>query len=351
MEGRMNPEGFDMLKVSIIIATHNEESMIGGKLKNTLELDCPKGVEIGVVVVDGGSTDETVKIVKSFRGVKLICEAKRGGKARGLIKAFGQLDADASLVVISDADCRLEKGVIKKAIKYFERGEVGAITGRQILVNPTSSRDARAEGAYKGVYTKMRVLESKIDSTPIMHGEFLVVRREVMESPSPDSVADDTEMALKIRRKGYKTLYAPDCVFYEASPTTLKGRVAQKERRGQGLIQVFWRNKDMFLNPKYGKFGMVVFPFEFSLYILSPFLFFGGMAVLTLSTIFFKSIWLALSLLALLIATKISTTTYSFVTSEWALLKGAVKLMLSGPSHSWTQIEETREVLRGWDKN
>ena len=340
----------NLVQITIIIPTYNEESLIEQKLKNTFNLKYFKD-QLSIIVIDSGSTDRTTEIVNQFPEVRLIQEKERKGKAHALITAFKHLDSITELVVISDTDSRLEKDILTKALKYFEKKNVGAICGRQVLLNPNESKTTKSEKAYRDSYTKLRLQESKIDSNPIMHGEFMVMRRSIMESPSSDSVADDTEMALKIRRKGYKTLYAPDCVFYEASPTSLEGRLAQKERRGQGLIQVFWRNRDMFLNPKYGRFGLLVFPFEFSLYVLSPFIFFGGIVTLGLLALVFKSFWLFLVLLGLLIlVTKFSSVVYSFVTSEFALLKGAVKLMTKGSSHSWDQIQETRDVMEDYDK-
>ena len=337
------------MKISIVIATYNEESMIEGKLRNTLELDYPKD-KLEIVVIDSCSTDKTVDIVKSFEGVKLIQEKERKGKAQALINAFNQLDQDTDIVVISDADSRLDKAILNKALKYLEREDVGAICGRQVLLNPSATRDAKAEKSYRGFYTKIRMLESKIDSNPIMHGEFMAMKRDIVEPPSPDSVADDTEMALKIRRKGYKTLYTPDCVFYEAAPTSLKGRIEQKKKRGQGLIQVFWRNKNMFLNTRYGKFGLIVFPFEFSLYILSPIILFGGLIFLGAIMVIYKSMILALLFVALALSAKFSSIVYSFITNEYALLKGEIGLLLHGPSRSWKQIKETREVVKEYEK-
>lgn len=339
-----------MKKIAIVIPTYNEESLIEQKLKNTFNLKYPKD-QLSIIVMDSGSTDRTTEIVSQFPEVRLIQEKERKGKAHALITAFRYIDPTTELVIISDTDSRLEKDILIKALKYFEDDDVGAICGRQVLLNPKESKTTKAEKSYRNFYTKLRLIESRIDSNPIMHGEFMVMRRSVMEPPSSDSVADDTEMALKIRRKGYKTLYAFDCVFYEASPISLDGRVAQKERRGQGLIQVFWRNKDMFLNLKYGKFGLLVFPFEFSLYVLSSFVFFGGIITLGILALVFKCFGLFLVLLGLLILiTKLSTMVYSFITSEFALLKGALKLVTKGSSHSWEQIEETRSVMKDYDE-
>lgn len=85
-------------------------------------------------------------------------------------------------------------------------------------------------------------------------------------------MADDAELALKIRKKGYKTVYSPAAIAYEVSPISLKSRIDQKSRRAQGHIRLIFQNLDVFLNPKLGKFGLIIFPANFFMMILSPWL-------------------------------------------------------------------------------
>ena len=57
-------------KVSILIPAHNEEKNIGRTIKSLLNLNYPKN-KIEIIVVDDGSTDNTYKIAKKFRKVKV----------------------------------------------------------------------------------------------------------------------------------------------------------------------------------------------------------------------------------------------------------------------------------------
>ena len=59
--------------ISIIIPVHNEETMIMGKIEDTLKLDYPKD-KLEVIVFDDGSEDRTLEIGRSFggEGIKVI---------------------------------------------------------------------------------------------------------------------------------------------------------------------------------------------------------------------------------------------------------------------------------------
>ena len=52
-------------KVSIIVAAYNSEQTIEECLKSILALDYPEG-SIEVIVMDGGSKDDTVQIAEKF---------------------------------------------------------------------------------------------------------------------------------------------------------------------------------------------------------------------------------------------------------------------------------------------
>lgn len=81
----------DRPSLSIIIPAYNEEESLGYVLSDTLR-DLPKIVRsYEVIVVDDGSTDETLRIVKSFvkknRYVRLISQS-HGGFNKAMIKGL-----------------------------------------------------------------------------------------------------------------------------------------------------------------------------------------------------------------------------------------------------------------------
>ena len=89
------------MKVTVIIPTYNEEKVIEACLES-LSKQTLKDAEI--IVVDDGSTDETINIlqkVRKSRGVKIFKQKHKGpGAARNL----GVRRAKGEVLVFVDAD-------------------------------------------------------------------------------------------------------------------------------------------------------------------------------------------------------------------------------------------------------
>lgn len=346
--------------ISIIIPTYNEELMIGDKIKNTFELKYPKE-KCEIIVIDSSSTDNTVNIVKNFNPLILIEQKERRGKAHALAEAFNY--ASGELLLITDADSMLNEDVLEKIVPFFADPSIGAATGRLRLLGKDSS-SKMSEQAYRTFFDVLRILESRIASTMVFNGPLMVFRAKIAEPPSIHSVADDTEMALQVIKKGYRAIYVPEAVFFERVPANNSVRLRQKERRAQGLVQSFIKHRDMLFNDKYGWFGKEIFPAEFIVHILLPFALVISFFSMVISFLyepvrtFIIAVAVAVVILVYAIKTNrefrnkteskkldfndIMITVLSFFQLEFTLFKGAIKLLLYGGSYKWEQIKEAR---------
>jgi len=167
-------------------------------------------------------------------------------------------------------------------------------------------------------------------------------------------MADDSELAAGVRRKGFRTISDLDAIYYEYTPPTFKSRFTQKVRRGQGIIQLLLRQWRFLFNPSYGKFGTVIFPAEFFMHVISPvlvsaFIIFTIYELATLNLPVIIGVATALLLSALLLVLKKVNPVFfaiSFLDSQLVLLIALFYQLIGKHQHKWQTITEVRELQR-----
>jgi cellulose synthase/poly-beta-1,6-N-acetylglucosamine synthase-like glycosyltransferase len=252
--------------VTVFIPTYNEEKYIARKLDEILSQTYP----VDEILVLDCSKDRTPEIVAEYsrkhQNIRLVRQHARIGNARTLNEAIEL--AKGKIFVKTDVDtCLLSNNALREIVACFADPKIGAVTGTRI------NNRLDIEDKYTSFLTMIQVAESNIDSILIGNStSLLAFRREIMEKVDPESMAEDTEEVIRIRRKGYRAVIDPSVVSEEEIPTDLRKRRLQKDRRAEGIIRVLFKNKDMLFNPRYGKYGMIVLPLEFFILVISPFL-------------------------------------------------------------------------------
>jgi len=331
--------------VSIVIPTYNEEKIIQQKLENILSSDYPLE-KMEVIVVDS-STDKTSDIVRNFQflysNIKLIREQFRCGIARALNKAFNL--AGGEIIVKTDCDSILAKDSISQLVANFADPKVGAATGKQVVLNKQ-----KTEENYRSMQSRIQMAETVLDSTMISHGPLCAFRRSLITEINPQSLADDSELALQVRKQGYKAIYDPQAIFYEASPETFIGRRRQKDRRARGLVSLLIQEKGCLFNPRYGMFGYWIFPMNFLMMIIAPIIFWITLITLFTWIILSHSLSLAVVIIVgtmctlLLRGKKPFGVAWAFLDTQISFLVAGIKLLTHRNNIMWQKEEELREV-------
>ena len=65
--------------------------------------------------------------------------------------------------------------------------------------------------------------------------------------------------------------YVPVTLCWTEGPTSLRVFMRQRTRWGRGLFQLMVTHRKMLLNPRYGRIGMVMFPYNFLFELMAPF--------------------------------------------------------------------------------
>lgn len=335
--------------VSIVLPTYNEERIVKSKLEELVSLDYPLE-KVEVVVIDS-SDDRTPEIVESFfQGrdaptLTLIREDERRGLSVALNEAYAA--AKNEMVVKTDCDSRIAGDALREAAANLADPEFGAVTGRNAEVLGGSE----VERGYRDIQTVIQTLESHLDSTLIFHGPFSAFERDAIVPIDEDSIADDSELALKIRKQGKRVVFDPAIEYKEAAHSSFGKRRRQKDRRAMGLIRLLWRQRDMLGG--YGNYGHVVLPFNWWFMMVSPWMAMVSVGLVLLGSFLFGGVAgvfvLSVGALLVLLGSRDSLgalqPVYAVFDAQISLFRAGIRLLGGEGDGTWDVDQELREVL------
>jgi cellulose synthase/poly-beta-1,6-N-acetylglucosamine synthase-like glycosyltransferase/peptidoglycan/xylan/chitin deacetylase (PgdA/CDA1 family)/spore germination protein YaaH len=264
------------LPVSVIIAAYNEEKVI----VRTVESILRNGYDdLELAIVDDGSTDATLEVLRRNFGDRAnvqILSQPNGGKSVALNNAIAHARHD--ILIALDADTIFRAGTIGKLVRHFADPAVGAVSGNARVGNRNSwiTRFQSIEYIY-GFNLDRRALDL-LNAITVVPGAVGAWRKGLIVELGGfggDTLAEDTDLTLKIRREGYQIRYEEEAVAFTEAPEDTRGLAKQRFRWAFGTLQAAWKHRDALFVPRYGTLGFVALPsiwiFQVLLAALSPF--------------------------------------------------------------------------------
>jgi peptidoglycan-N-acetylglucosamine deacetylase len=261
--------------VTVLIPAYNEEAVIVDTVSAALASDYPN---LEILVIDDGSMDRTAEMVrKEFsrdRRVRLLEQANHG-KPSAL--NHGLSEASGEIIVSIDADTIVDPQAIPRLVRHFANPDVGAVAGNVKVMN----RNRWITRWQALEYITSQNLEKRafdlLNCIPVVPGAVGAWRTDVLRDHggfSGDTVAEDTDLTLTIRREGWKILYDEDAIGHTEVPETIDTLIRQRFRWTFGTLQAVWKHRDTAGNPRYGTLGWVAIPnivlFQIVLPLISP---------------------------------------------------------------------------------
>jgi len=330
-------------KVSMIIPTYNEASVIVKKLQNIEKLDYPKE-KLEVIIVDSASRDTTVDMAKKYvkkNGfpfkILILEEEERRGKGKAL--NFALQYSKGEVIATSDADSYWEASALRKALRYMAYPQIGAVTGREILINLNRNDYTTAEGLYRKFYNTLRIGESKYYSTLIFQGEFAVYKREVFEKFEDEKGSDDTGTVINIISKGLRCIFVPNAVFHDMAPSTWKGRMTVKTRRAQHLIYALTKAVKLKIKRRIPMSSLIIFV-NFFLHVINPLLSIALLGSLIYLLYEFPLFLVCIPLLFL--SRKLRAFLLSYISNNIALVLAIFRCIKGDRQDIWQKVPEMR---------
>ncbi|HEX2776664.1 MAG TPA: glycosyltransferase [Candidatus Acidoferrales bacterium] len=257
--------------VTVMIPAYNEESVIVDTVRSALASVYPK---LEILVIDDGSTDHTAELVRSnFANdprVRLLLQPNRG-KPAALNHALSE--ATGEIVVSIDADTIVDPEAVPRLVRHFVNPKVGAVAGNVKVMNRNKwlTRWQALE------YITSQNLEKRafdlLNCIPVVPGAAGAWRTDLLRANggfSGDTVAEDTDLTLTIRRNGWKILYDEDAIGRTEVPDTVEALIRQRFRWTFGTLQAVWKHRDAVGKPRYGTLGWIAIPNIFLFQIILP---------------------------------------------------------------------------------
>ncbi|WP_200900245.1 glycosyltransferase family 2 protein [Rubrobacter aplysinae] len=313
--------------VSLIVPAYNEEATIAASVRSFLALHYSS---FEVVIVNDGSTDRTIEILREQFGLTesdqpvrkqlqtrpikavyaaaseslIVVDKENGGKADAL--NVGICAANYPIVCCIDADVILEEdALLRIARPMIESADVSAVGGIVRVANGCEVDSGRVVevGTPRSAIPNFQIVEylraflagrtgwGVLNALLIISGAFGMFRRRDLIAAGGyvhDTVGEDMELVTRLHRvlreenRRYRIEFIPDPVAWTEVPATVKVLRRQRDRWHRGLIDTLVRHRRMFMNPRYGTVGMLAMPYFLFFEFLGPVIELTGYAAFAL---------------------------------------------------------------------
>jgi cellulose synthase/poly-beta-1,6-N-acetylglucosamine synthase-like glycosyltransferase len=212
--------------LTLIVAAHDEESVIAEKVRNALALDYPRE-RFELIVSCDGCSDATAERARAA-GADLVLELPRGGKIRAQDAAVERAKGD--IVAFSDANAVWLPDAALALAGAFSDPRVGYACGQVRFVQAADGAGAsNQEGVYWRYELAVRLYESRLSSITAGNGAIYATRRKTYIVVDP-IMGHDLSLPFNMVKRGLRAIYVPAARASEKMVPSLAGEFARKRR-------------------------------------------------------------------------------------------------------------------------
>ena len=236
--------------VSVILSAYNEETVIGRRIVNLLEVEYPPE-RLSIVVGSDGSSDRTCAIVRRFRTPRIRLYEFTGRRGKAMVLNDLVSRADGEIAVFTDANTFFHPSAVKELVRGLHRDPtVCAVVGRLELRKAAGT--VNPDRVYWRYESRLKELESRFGTLLGANGPIYAIRRARYRPLPPGTIVDDflTPMLMRLHGGG-AVVFRPSAQAWELVPETVRDEFRRRVRIGAGdllAVRHTWR----LLLPRHG---------------------------------------------------------------------------------------------------
>jgi cellulose synthase/poly-beta-1,6-N-acetylglucosamine synthase-like glycosyltransferase len=256
-----SPAESPLPSVAIVVPCFNESTTVRGTVNSLLALDYPANL-LEILIVDDGSTDDTLQIVQDFRSDSRVRIFSKGNGGKHTAMNIGLENTQAEFIGCLDADSSVAPDALLKVMPVFNDSRVAAVTPCILVREPATLLQHMQNVEYRlSIFN--RFILAAIGSAFITPGPFSFFRASVVRKLGGWRYAhstEDMEMALRMQLDGWLIANAPSAIVHTSTPRTLRALFKQRVRWTYGWLRNAIDYRHMFGNGKYGNLSIIVLP-------------------------------------------------------------------------------------------
>jgi cellulose synthase/poly-beta-1,6-N-acetylglucosamine synthase-like glycosyltransferase len=190
--------------LTVLVAAHNEENVIGARLENVFASRYPASL-IEVVVASDGSTDDTVEEARRA-GAHRVLDLPRVGKLTAL--NAGVEAASGEVIVFTDADSMFRPDTLDELMANFADPSVGGVSANEVSrIDGDASGVARGEGLYWRYEQTIKRYEDSVGSAVSACGRLYAIRRSLFHPSRVTAGTDDFVISTQVVKAGRRLAF------------------------------------------------------------------------------------------------------------------------------------------------